>query len=204
MNKRIIQVSSVIALALLALSLQSFSLKTMKEKKVKTITIPLEGEVINVSADSLWTIVGTNFADAGVWATNVDHSAGHGDPTFEGASCSERSCDINVKGFNSINEKLVQFDSEKRELTYVVDQGFPKFVTLASNHWQVIEVGPEQSKIKMDVTMEMKPFMGSLMGGAMKRTLEKNLPIVANDLKVYAETGEISESKRQRLAQLKK
>ena len=52
--------------------------------------------------------------------------------------------------------------------------------------------------------MEMKRFMESLMGGMMKKNLSRLLPQVANDLKVYAETGNISEAKKQRLAKLNK
>ena len=171
---------------------------------MKTLQIPFESEVINVSADKLWEIIGTNFANVSEWATSVDHSAGTGTPDFEGASCSTRGCDVNAKGFSKIQEKLTEFNIQNKSLAYVVSKGTPGFVTLVQNRWEVIKVSENQSKLRMSANVEMKRFMGSLMGGMMKKTLVKLLPQIANDLKVYAETGKVSELKQQRLAKLNK
>lgn len=193
-------------LAILSLPLFSFQIKniTPKNKKMKTLQIPYESEVINVSADELWKIVGDDFAHVGKWATAVDHSSGSGTPDFEGASCSIRGCDVNAKGFSKVQEKLTEFNPENKSLTYEVTKGMPGFVTKAANRWKIVKVTNHSSKIVMSANMEMKRFMGSLMGGMMKRNLSKLLPQIANDLKVYAETGNISESKKQRLAKLNK
>ena len=109
---------------------------------------------------------------------------------------------MNAKGFRSIKEKLVQYDTKKHELTYEVYDGFPGFVKLASNHWTVKNLSPTTSQVEMNVTMKMKPFMGSLMGGVMNKKINRLLPTVLNDLKVYVETGEVSESKAARMASL--
>jgi hypothetical protein len=203
MKKYILNISILTAVGLLGFTLSSFTIKTnMKQQKTKKLVVPHDGEIINASADAVWAIVGKDFANAGKWATSVDHSVGSGSPEFEGASCSTRSCDLNAKGFSSIKEKLIQYDDEKRELTYDVYEGFPGFVIKASNHWTVIPLTATTSKVKFDITMEMKPFMGAIMGGMMKKNLNSTLPVVANDLKVYAETGEISEAKKQRMASL--
>lgn len=206
MKNNSIKLLGMAALALGALVMQSFTTQTIKEEKMKNkekvITITKTGEVINVSAEDLWKIVGDDFANVGKWATSVDHSVGTGTPEYNGATCSERGCELNAKGFSSIKEKLTQYDAENRELTYEVFNGFPGFVTKAANHWTVKEVGPNQSQLVMEVTMKMKPFMGALMGGMMKKNINSLLPVVHNDLKVYAETGEISESKAARIASL--
>lgn len=51
--------------------------------------------------------------------------------------------------------------------------------------------------------MELKPFMGALMGGVMRKNLRTLLPTISNDLKIYAETGNVSASKQARMASLK-
>ena len=202
-SKHILSITAIVVLGIGLLSFNTVNEKEMKEKKVKTIEYKLEGEVINVSADSLWTIVGDGYANAGVWATNVDHSVGKGTPTFSGATCDERSCDINAKGFSAITEKLTQYDVGVKELTFSVTEGLPGFVTLAQNHWTVESLSDTTSRLKMHVTMEMKPFMGSLMAGMMRKNLRTLLPTISNDLKIYAETGKVSESKAARMASLK-
>ena len=207
MKRRTINFLTMTAIVASAFALQSFQNKNdmsnKKEQKVKTVSISKTGEVINVSAEELWKIVGDDFANVGKWSTSVDHSSGSGTPAFEGATCSDRGCDLNAKGFSSIKEKLVQYDAEKHELTYEVYDGFPGFVKLASNHWTVKSLSPTTSQVEMNVTMKMKPLMGSLMGGLMKKNINSLLPTVLNDLKVYAETGEVSESKAKRIASLK-
>ncbi len=202
------RVASKFMLLIAIMSLPLFSFKTInspsKQKKMKTLHIPYESETIHVSAEKLWGIVGNDFAHVGKWATSVDHSVGSGTPDFEGASCSIRGCEVNAKGFNKLQERLTEFDAKNKTLTYEVTKGMPGFVTKASNRWEIIRVSEHASKIRMSANMEMKRFMGSLMGGIMKKNLMKLLPQVANDLKVYAETGNISESKKQRLAKLNK
>jgi len=208
MNRKTIQLFTLTAIVASAFALQSFQNKptttmSKKEEKLKTVSITKKGEVINVSAADLWKIVGDDFANAGKWATSIDHSEGSGTPEFEGATCSNRGCELNAKGFSSIKEKLTQYDAENHQLAYEVYEGFPGFVTLGRNHWTIESITPTSSRVTMQMTMKMKPFMGALMGGMMKKNINTLLPIVLNDLKVYAETGEVSESKKARIASLK-
>ena len=114
---------------------------------MKTPEIPYESEVINVSAEKLWDIVGNDFAHVVKWATSADHSSGSGTPDFEGASCNIRGCDLNTECFSKIQEKLTEFNPQNKSLTYEVTKGMPGFVTKAGNRWQVIAVSPTSSKI---------------------------------------------------------
>ena len=77
-------------------------------------------------------------------------------------------------------------------------QGYPAL----SLTWPII--GPNQCKTEMTVTMHLKPLMGFLMGGMFKKNIHKILDEVIEDLKIYAETGKISEAKEKRIAQLEK
>ena len=159
---------------------------------------------VNVSADKLWQMVGPGFENVHVWASSVDHAEGSGMAKFEGATCSERSCKLNVKGFNKISETLTNYDAKKMTLTYVVNEGMPTFVTLAQNKWTVIPVDATHSKLVMNAKFELKGLMGSLMKGMMRGKLNKTLDTTLTEAKMYAETGEISEAKAKRIAKLKK
>jgi hypothetical protein len=160
--------------------------------------------IINVSAQELWTMVGPGFTEVYKWSSNVDHSVGAGTAQFDGATCSERTCNVNVKGFSKINEKLTKYSDADMNLAYAVIDGMPGFVTHAENDWTVVAISDTQCKLVMKATFRPKGLMGTLMNGMMKKKMEETLATVLNDAKVYAETGKISEAKQQRIAQLEK
>ena len=174
-----------------------------KEKKEKGFSLTREIE-INVTADELWKLVGDGFADVYIWASTVDHSSGSGSADFEGAVCSERSCDLNASGFDKISEKLTKYDIETKNLAYEVNSGMPSFITYASNDWQVVDLGNGKSKLIMNGNFQMKGLMGTMMKGMMKKKLTKTLDQVLVDAKVYAETGQVSEAKQKRVNKLNK
>ena len=191
-----------LALTILSMEAIATTNKKTEKKKYKEIKLTRESDVIDVPADQLWEIVGRGFEKAGEWSTAVDHSVGSGDAEFEGATCSNRMCALNARGFDKISETLTKYDEESQELIYTVDEGMPGSVTLASNHWTVMDLGNGKSALKMNITMHTKKFMGSLMGGMMKKNINNTMTTVFDDLKVYAETGSISKEKAARMAKL--
>ena len=177
---------------------------TETKKGVKIISITKQSETINVSAEKLWEIIGPGFEHAGEWSTAVDHSVGLGAPALEGATCDERSCDLNAKGFTKIKEKITIYNAQNKELAYDIVEGFPGFVKRANNHWRVVDLGEDMSALEMTITIENKKFMGTLMGGMMKKNINATIPTIFRDLKVYAETGKISKEKQERMAEIEK
>ena len=158
--------------------------------------------MVNVSADDLWQIIGPGFADAGKWSTAIDHSAGHGEGKFDGATCDTRSCDLSAKGFSSVNERITEYDAANRTLAFDVFEGMPGFVTLANNRTVVKDLGEGRSEASLQITMHMKPFMGMLLGGMFKKNLNSIIDSVLADLKIFAETGEPSAQKKARMKKL--
>ena len=159
---------------------------------------------INVSAAELWKMVGPGFVEVYKWSSNVDHATGGGTPEFEGAICSERFCDVNVKGFDKISEKLTKYDEGKMNLAYEVTDGMPGFVTRAVNDWTVVPVNKSQSRLVMKAECRSKGVMGKMMNGMMEKKMSETLETVLMDAKIYAETGEISPAKQERIASLRK
>ena len=165
----------------------------------------LEKEInIGVSAEKLWNMVGPGFVDVYKWSSNVDHAEGKGEGQFEGAVCDERFCNVNVKGFDRISEKLTNYDDQKMNLSYAVLEGMPGFITKAINDWTVVPIAPNESKLLMKARFESKGLMGALTRGMMKRKMSETLETVLYDAKVYAETGNTSLAKQERIAKLNK
>ena len=169
-----------------------------KRKEVKMS----KSVTLNVSANDLWQIVGPGFAEAGKWSSAIDHSAGHGEGKFDGATCDSRSCDLSAKGFSSVNERITEYDDKNRTLAYDVFEGMPGFVTYTNNHWVITDLEEGQCKADLQITMHMKPFLGSLLGGMLKKNISNLLDISLDDLKVYAETGQQSDRKKARMQKL--
>jgi len=160
--------------------------------------------VINVSEDQLWDMIGPGFIDVYKWSSNVDHAEGKGQSEFEGAVCNERFCDVNVTGFSKISEELTIYDASKKTLAYAVKDGMPGFVTKAVNQWTVVRVDDSHAKLVMKAEFGSKGLMGSMMNGMMKKKMGTNLETVLNDAKIYAETGQVSQAKQDRMNQLQK
>ncbi|MFT5780502.1 MAG: hypothetical protein ACI837_003464 [Crocinitomicaceae bacterium] len=169
-----------------------------KHKEVK-MTKSLE---VNVSAENLWEIIGPGFADAGKWSTAIDHSAGHGEAKFDGATCDTRSCDLSAKGFSSVNERITEYEPSKHTMSFDVYAGMPGFVTYMNNRTVITDLGNGKSKAELSITMHMKPFMGALMGGMLSKNLSNLIDSALDDLKVYVETGKPSDRKTARMNKL--
>lgn len=191
----------IVALALITIT---FNLTVMGQKKYKEIRITKTSETINVSADDLWQIVGPGFQNVGDWITTIDLSTGFGEPEFEGATCSERTCHVNFAGYDKVSEKLTMYNKANRELAYKVTDGMPGFVLYAYNHWTITEIGPNQCTAQMVSTLHLKRFQGFFLGRIMKRKFGKGLDKVFVELKAYAETKEVSEAKKLRIKELEK
>ena len=157
---------------------------------------------VNVSADELWQIIGPEFSEAGKWSTAVDHSVGHGAGKFDGAVCDTRTCDLSAKGFTSVNERITEYDAHNRTMAFDVFEGMPGFVTHMNSRHVITDQGEGKSKDEIQITMQMKPFMGTLMGGMLKKNLNNLLDSALVDLKVFAETGKPSRQKQARMKKL--
>jgi len=158
--------------------------------------------VVNTSADKLWHIIGPEFADAGKWSTAIDHSEGHGEAKFEGAVCDTRSCDVSAKGFTSVNERITEYDEKNKTMAFDVYHGMPGFVTHMNSRHVITDIGNGKSQDEIQIVMHMKPFMGTLLGGMLKKNLNGLLDSALEDLRVYAETGEPSAEKKARMKKL--
>ena len=174
-----------------------------KNKKIKSFELSKE-IIVNKPASEVWQIAGPGFTDAGKWATAVDHSEGKGEGQFKGAVCDERSCDLNAKGFNKINEKITQYSEDEMMLEYEVVEGMPKMMAEAKNQWTIIAIDEHSSKIIMKAKFGVQGFFGKLMIGMMKNQMNSLLDIALNDIKVYTETGNVSKTKQERINKLAK
>ncbi|OJJ20193.1 hypothetical protein BKI52_17115 [marine bacterium AO1-C] len=163
----------------------------MSQQKAITINRSIQ---VNVSREQLWEITAHNFDKVDRWISGVNHSTGSGQST-EGAICDERTCVPSYKGFKETSEKIIAYDEENYAFTYQVARGLPGFVKYAKNTW-THEARGNATIITMQVSMQVQGLMGFLMKGLMRKNMDKILQEALEELKVYAETGQVHPRKK--------
>ncbi|MDP2385710.1 MAG: SRPBCC family protein [Bacteroidota bacterium] len=153
----------------------------------------IEKEIsVNKSIESAWKVLGPGFADAHIWASPVNHSAGSGS-SFNGATCSERGCDI--AGMGKTKEKLIRYSESDHLLSYTVPEGMPSMVKYATNTWQLTSLSADKTKLTMVMDITLGGFMGMLMKPMMKMMMGKMGNTLVEDFKCFVETGNPSVAK---------
>ena len=150
---------------------------------------------VQAPAEKVWDILGPNYTRAGDWASSVYASAPRaGTPQIAGAPVAGRTCETTLGPFT---ESIIAYDDERRHVAYVATgDKMPGFVKRLANGWTVHPLGPNASRVTMELTADIAQPFRTLMGWMMKRQFSKVLKESTDDLKVYAETGQPSARKR--------
>lgn len=152
---------------------------------------------IDRNTDDVWAIVAHQFERVGEWSSAVVSSGANPEATApEGAHVGGRVCD--VPGIGDLKETFTAYSEADRKFTFRVT-GMPSFITLAQNTVSVRPAGIDASDVSLDIRMETNTI-GKVMGPMFKIRLQSTLDTFLNELKVYAETGEISKKKQKQLA----
>ena len=158
---------------------------------------------IDATVEVLWQILSDGFTDVGTWASLVNWSKPNPQATevLDGAPTGGRLCD--VPGFGRTDERIIRFDVESHTIGYnVTAEKIPGFVNNVQNVWNLREAGPEAARVSINLTADVRGIRGVVMGPMMKSRFGKAVDRSIEDLRVYAETGEVSEHKRRRQEKL--
>ena len=141
---------------------------------------------INADADRCWHILSDEFADIHAWSAGVAKSY----MKAPGAELlgNTRTCEI--PGFGTIQESVTKHDTSGRVVSYVIT-GMPSFVKNTSNTWFVKPSGPGKALVGSIFEFDTNGLLGKIMGPMLKRQLSKGTERLLEELKVYAETGEV-------------
>lgn len=150
---------------------------------------------IESSADAVWELIGPGFAEVGAWVTAIPASTATGPSRPDGAPCEGRVCSVAASGFDTITEELTAYDAHRRSLTYRATRGMPSAVRQANNTWQVHQETTTSCRFTMTAEVTFSSA-GRLLAPALVAYLRMIGRQTARDLKVYAESGEPSASKR--------
>ena len=156
---------------------------------------------IDTPAEKAWEIIGPNFVNIGDWGRGISRSWENDDiPTsIDGAPAGGRFCDLGK--FGTADEKIVHYNEQQREISWTASiSKMPGFLNNLQNELKVEEVNEDTCKVTTNITAELKGLGGLFMGGMIKKNFSKLLKGFVKDWKTYAETGEVSETKKRELA----
>ena len=154
---------------------------------------------LDVPAAMAWRILGEEFDRIGEWATPVPKSkAQAGDRINDEAPVAGRVCETSIAGFPAVTETITAYDADSRTLELEVTAGMPGFVTDVRNSTRIEALGPDRSQVTLDTRIKLRG-LGRLMAPLMRFNLSRAIDQTMDDLRHYAETGEISERKRRSL-----
>jgi hypothetical protein len=153
---------------------------------------------IDATVEELWQVLSGGYTDVGSWASLVNWSKPNPEAIeiLDGAPTGGRICD--VPGFGRTDERIIRFDVESHTIGYsVIAEKIPGFVSNVQNIWSLREAGPEATRVSSNLTADVRGIRG-VVGPMMKSRFGKAVDRSTEDLRVYAETGDVSEHKRRR------
>ena len=142
--------------------------------------------IIHSDIEKCWNVLGKDFANVHKWASVVKHSEGSGD-SFNGASCSERGC--NVKGMGALKEKLINYSDDTHSFKYEITEGLPSMAKEGTSSWKLTTISTDKTNLMMEMNMDISGFIGTIMKPLMKMKMGSMVNQLLEEFKYYVEKG---------------
>ena len=152
---------------------------------------------VAAAPDILWRIIAEDYADVGTWARAV-HVSGPNTAVkpLEGAPVGGRICTASI---GDVEETIVTFDPKDRVLAYTAQaKAMPFFVRRLQGVWGLKE-GGGGTRVDLQFEATLMPPFELLMGWAMRRQFQTAIDNTLEDLKLFAETGQVHPKKAEAL-----
>ena len=158
---------------------------------------------IKTSSDKVWKVLADEFLDISKWARDVNDSYDNfsTNKKLDGAPSEGRFCE--VSGFGKVDEQIIHFDKNKRELTWTANADkMPSFVNNLQNAWQVEEIDNSTTQVTSNISADLTGILGVMMYPLMKMNFSKLVKGFIEDLSSYAISGHVSSTKKKQLDKL--
>ncbi len=155
---------------------------------------------VKINASKTWEIIGPNFLNISEWGRGVIKSWENesAPKNFENSPAGGRFCE--VAGFGKLEENIIHYNGGKYEISWsAMGEKLPKFVSGLQNEIKVEEIDENTCKITSNLTANLGGLMGFLLGFILRKNFTKLIHGFLNDWKTYAETGEVSETKKREI-----
>ena len=143
---------------------------------------------IKKPVDHVWELVGPEYIRAGDWASGVyASSARAGTPKVDGAPVAGRVCQTSLGPFT---ETIEVYDPVQHRISYsATGDKMPGFVRSLVNTWELDELGPDRTRLRMELNVDIAFPFNLLMGWMMRLQFGKVLRESVEEFSHFAETG---------------
>lgn len=158
--------------------------------------------VVNAAADRAWEIVGPTFVDIYVWGPGIYRSWKNEsiEKNFPDAPAGGRFCDLGKQGI--FDERIMHYDKDRFEITWSAESDkLPGFISGLRNDVRVEAIDDSSCRISSHVSANALGPIGFLLARVIQKRFAKTLPEFLTSWKLYAETGQLTESKQREMAQ---
>lgn len=155
---------------------------------------------VETTAVKAWEVSGPNFLNIGDWGRGIFKSWKNetAQERYSDAPAGGRYCE--VAGFGTFDEQIIHFDTGKYEISWsATGEKLPKFVSGLQNALNVEEIDENTCRITSNITADLGGLRGVLLSSILKKNFSKTLNGFLKDWKIYAETGQVSETKQREL-----
>ena len=150
-------------------------------------TVEVKQELtMNATIDATWQVMGTEFSEVDIWATNFIASEAGGNKKFKDIDYSTRVT-LTKNGKNT--QELDDFDPATHQLKYHITKGKPGIAKEAKAKWSLVDLGPNKTKVILEFKLVTKGWLGLLMSGKVRSGITNASGEIAEDLQFYMENG---------------
>lgn len=155
---------------------------------------------INANIDHVWHILAEDFANSARWMSGVLHSEAHQNGNMENTSCQGRVCVLDNKpGGLKAEENILTYDKTQYKLVFEViphkEKGIQLPVKKNTNTVVLNQINNDLTKVSWQCELDLK-LIGKVLKPLLKLGFRKAFNDLLLDMKVFAETGQVSEKKR--------
>lgn len=167
--------ASIVILALVLILLHLFASRSLQFK---------EEAIIEKSIDEVWEILGNQFTDPHLWATNFIASKPGGEPKLPGLSYRHRAT-LTESGDNW--QELDVFDPINFHLSYHISKGVPAIASSAIGTWKLVKISETQTQLDVDFTLNTKGLLGFVMSPMVGKKVGQASSEIVEEFKYYVE-----------------
>lgn len=174
-----------LSIALLLISLLVSTGVVVAQKKTHTFQME---RIIPASADTVWKVVGEEFADVSNYHAGIVSSELINGSTKSEVGC-ERVCNLDNNGKKYVKEKLSVYDPENRTLRAQISSsvGVPTVPEFTYAEYKIEAIDSNSSKLIITQVYRTKPaFLGFFAKGKFKKSTKEHLVFIEH----YILTGE--------------
>ena len=145
-----------------------------------------EEVMIEKNINEVWEVLGNQFTEANIWASNFKYSKSGGEPKLPGLDYLHRET-MTENGENF--QELDEFDPINYSLSYHISRGVPAIAKSGLGEWSLTKTKENQTQMNVHFIIKTKGLLGLIMSPVVSKKVERASSEIVEELKYYLENG---------------